>query len=678
MNLQYIPEVIPYIWILFLSTLIASGIATYTIVAKPDSLREPSVRAFVGLNVGSALWSGAYAIQVLSVSLQTKLAWFTVAWIGSVLVVVSIFSFAIAYTGYEKWLSRRTLLLVAIEPIFAFVLLVTRYQNLYTQSAETVSVSGLIVLDRSFGPIGLIHVLYLYSLLIVAAGFLLRMAYNSRRVYKVQAIAVLIAILVPIFANIVWFLELGPIEGIDFTPVAFVVSGLVYAVTVYRHHLLDIQPVARTAVVENMRDGFLVIDDTDRIRDANEAVRKMVSRDGPRSVIGRNVTTVLPDVASIIRADSSTDHNEISVDSGDGRRLFDVQVQPLSGEGHFRLLLLRDVTSQHAVEQRYQAYIENASDLITMVDRNGIVHYQSPSVSTVLGYDQSDLTGQFYLEYVHPEDRTRIKDVFRESLTQQDSIRREEYRLRDADGAWREVETIGRNLLGEPFVDGFVLNTRDITERKRRERELRQKNEQLDRFAGILSHDLRNPLAVAQGYLEAASERVECEFHDDIEIAHDRIESILGDVLLLARDGDVITDTEPIDFTRAVKQAWKNVDTADASLSVASDRSIVADEDRLLRLLENLFRNAIEHCGPAVHVRAETCAHGFFVEDDGPGIPDGDRQGIFEFGHTTSESGTGFGLAIVSQIVDGHGWSIQVTESEDRGTRFEFITSPSS
>ncbi|WP_226004060.1 histidine kinase N-terminal 7TM domain-containing protein [Natrinema salinisoli] len=672
MTWQYTPEILPYVGLLFLSMLLAGGLAVYTVVAWTDGTEEPTVRAFVGLNVGCALWSGAYAMQLLSAAVPTKLSWLAVSFVGAVLVSLSCFSFAVAYSGNEGLLSRRTLLLLVVEPVVAFVLFTTQYGNLYTRRIDTVVVSDLVMIDRTFGVMGYVHILYLYGLLALSAGFLLRTIYRSNRVYRVQAGAVLLGIFVPLVANVVWFLRLGPMGNLDFTPVAFVVSGLVYAVAISRHHLLDIVPVARTAVVENMRDGFLVIDETDRVRDVNAAVRRHVSDDDPESIVGRDIGAVFPEVTSVIRDESRPAHTEIAVDTDDQRRLFDVQVQRLSNDHRFRLLLLRDVTDQHAVEQRYQALIENASDLITVIDDENVIRYQSPSIANVLGYDPSALEGRSYDEFVHPEDRARIVDAFHDDLEEPAATGRTEYRIRDADGEWRDVETVGRNLLDDPFVDGIVLNTRDVTERKKREREIRRKNDQLGEFAGVVSHDLRNPLTVAQGYLEAAREDVDCEYHDDIELAHDRIETIIEDVLLLAREGQAIGETDRVDFERVVDRAWTHVDTGSASLTVASDRPIVADEDRILQLLENLFRNSVEHGGGDVHVRVGTVADGFFVEDDGPGIPVDERQDVLEYGHTTADSGTGFGLAIVSRIAEGHGWAVRVTEGTNGGARFEF------
>ena len=104
---------------------------------------------------------------------------------------------------------------------------------------------------------------------------------------------------------------------------------------------------------------------------------------------------------------------------------------------------------------------------------------------------------------------------------------------------------------------------------------------------------------------------------------------------------------------------------------MASLPVVRADERRLKQLLENLLRNAVEHGGGDVTVRVGDLADGFFVADDGPGVPESERERVFETGYTTAEDGTGFGLSIVTDIVEAHDWEIRVTESDGGGGRFD-------
>jgi PAS domain S-box-containing protein len=206
--------------------------------------------------------------------------------------------------------------------------------------------------------------------------------------------------------------------------------------------------------------------------------------------------------------------------------------------------------------------------------------------------------------------------------------------------------------------------------------ELRRRNERLDEFTGVVSHDLRNPLNVAQGRLDLARE--ECEgAHDNLDAvadAHDRMDALIEDLLVIARNGDDVTDPEPVHLGEFAERCWATVETGDARLvvDVDDDRAMLADPGRLRQLLENLFRNAVEH-GDASVVTVDLLPEGagFTVADDGTGVPEAERESVFDVGYSTSEDGTGFGLSIVRRVAEAHGWDVCLTEGEAGGARFE-------
>jgi len=193
----------------------------------------------------------------------------------------------------------------------------------------------------------------------------------------------------------------------------------------------------------------------------------------------------------------------------------------------------------------------------------------------------------------------------------------------------------------------------------------------LEQFASVVSHDLRNPLNVAQGRLDLARKGREDDNLATVARALDRMEVLIADLLALARQGEAIGDTEPCGLQSVAEEAWGNVDTDGAALEVAGDRTFAADRTRLVQLVENVFRNSVEHAGPDATVTVGTTEAGFYIGDDGPGIPESDRESVFEPGVTTTDGGTGFGLAIVASIANAHDWTIRAAESESGGARFE-------
>ena len=254
---------------------------------------------------------------------------------------------------------------------------------------------------------------------------------------------------------------------------------------------------------------------------------------------------------------------------------------------------------------------------------------------------------------------------------------------------------------------GIVGVTVDVSEQKRRERELDRQNERLEEFAGILSHDLRNPLNVAKSRLDLYRRRGDESQLDEVEEMHDRIEAIVDEVLTFAREGSHIDELEWVTGVDQAEAAWGSVDTADATLRTDWAYAVRGDADRLARLFENCFRNAVEHGstspasqaqqdadgassvepsgadapddavehgGADVTVRVGTLEEtdpGFYVADDGAGIPEDVREEVFERG-VSGGDGTGFGLAIVAEIAEAHGWEVTATDSDEGGARFEF------
>ncbi|MXR40434.1 hypothetical protein GRX01_03570 [Halobaculum sp. WSA2] len=201
--------------------------------------------------------------------------------------------------------------------------------------------------------------------------------------------------------------------------------------------------------------------------------------------------------------------------------------------------------------------------------------------------------------------------------------------------------------------------------------ELERQNEQLEEFASVVSHDLLNPLQVAEGRLELAREEHDSEHLDAVARAHERIDALIDDLLTLAREGKQVNELEPVDMGILTENCWQNVATTDGTLMADVERTFQADRSRLQQLLENLMHNAVEHGGGDVTITVGELDGGFYVEDDGPGIPDDKRDDIFEAGYSTAEDGTGFGLSIVKQVAEAHDWHVRVTDGSDGGARFE-------
>ncbi|MDS0475792.1 PAS domain-containing sensor histidine kinase [Natrinema sp. 1APR25-10V2] len=317
------------------------------------------------------------------------------------------------------------------------------------------------------------------------------------------------------------------------------------------------------------------------------------------------------------------------------------------------------------------ALLEHLPVGVLVEDSDRTIVAANPALCEILGVgvEPADLIGRNCDRMAeelksHFADADRAVARIETVLAQRDPVRDEEVRL--ADGRTLERTYVPYTL---PDGEANLWLYRDVTERNARRQELERKNELLEEFVGAVSHDLRNPLNVATANLESAAANSDSEYVDAAMDALDRTELLLEDLLVLAREGAVIGETEPVDLAETVRDCWTNVATADATLEVDTDRVVEADRSRLAQVLENLFRNAVEHGGRDVRITVGAVANGFYVADDGRGVA-ANESDLFDEEYSTSADGIGLGLRIVEKIVDAHGWEIGVEESRSGGARF--------
>lgn len=225
---------------------------------------------------------------------------------------------------------------------------------------------------------------------------------------------------------------------------------------------------------------------------------------------------------------------------------------------------------------------------------------------------------------------------------------------------------------------GFGIGLYDAKARTRareaeqRSQELAYQNDQLENFARMLAHELRNPLAIAKGYHEQSQPRDEAA-SKRVTRAHERIEKMIDILLITARGSRVDTSGKEAVLSEVALSVWEDlsIPTESATLHIDTDQTIRGDTVHLEHLFANLFRNSIEHSDGKVAVRVGELEDGFYVEDDGPGIPAGTRNDVVEAGVSTGGQGIGLGLTVVIQIADLYDWDWEIADSENGGTRLE-------
>jgi PAS domain S-box-containing protein len=638
-------------------------------------------KAFLVLMAAASLWAAGNTLQLLTTDYQLKLLFRTVAFVGHNVVPIALLTFALVFTGRTQWLTRRNLALLAAEPM-AVTFLVTPtnalgWHHLLWTSSSLGPADGMVVLERSFGPWYWLNTTYNYALIVVGLSLFLFLAIQSHAAARKQGLALIAGVVPPFLANVAWIVGLS---RIDYTPVAFTVTGVVFSVAIYRYRLFDIVPVARETVLDAMDNGYVVLDRDGNVADINDTARRYVA--AVEDPMGKPVEAVLPHCLDLVDeyraaiADGAPDGpvtGEVMLETGtETPRYYDVRITTIR-RAQFTggLVLFQNITGRRTVEKWYRALIENASDLVAVIDEDGHYTYHSPSSARILGYEPEEMVGEPFEDYVHPEDREAVIEKFERSLADPDALPAHEYRFRHADGSWIWLESRGQNLLDHPLIEGIVVNSREITERKKQEAVLRQRNDRLQALASVASHDLRNPLQIISGHIPLARETGDDEHFEAMERAVDRMRTLVDDVVTLAREGELVRDPEAVDLEAVVTAAWEGIETEAASLVVEFEGLIVSgDRSKLQSIFENLFSNAVEHGGPDVTIRVGRIPGGFYIEDDGDGIGAEARSQIFERGFSTESQGSGLGLPIVRSIVTAHGWEVSLAESAD-GTRFE-------
>jgi len=422
------------------------------------------------------------------------------------------------------------------------------------------------------------------------------------------------------------------------------------------------------------------------------------------------------------------------IDADGDVRWGSVRGQPIEHDGSTLMVgVHHDITEQkererelEVMKRRLEAILENTTTPMFMKDDEGRYIFVNHGYREMAGLTDEEIIGRTDAELFPEEMADTVWANDRAVLQTGQPLEVEERIVIDGESRQYLSTKVPIHDTGERSdpdspvaVFGVASNITDI---RNQEQELQRERDRLAEFASVVSHDLRSPLSVAQGRLKLARTTGDESHLEQIETALDRMERIIDDVLLLARQGQDIQETGPVSLRDAAADAWEMVsqDTPDGELTFPDtdgrEGTIIADRPRLLQLLENLLRNSVEHGAPSsrmesdnsvehgsteppsqaqtsvnhgatssqpkpgdaadrgdggVTVTVGTTAEGFYVADDGPGVPDDERETLFEAGYSTSEDGSGFGLAIVDRIADAHGWSIDVAESADGGARFE-------
>jgi PAS domain S-box-containing protein len=407
----------PYVFPVIASAVVSAALASYAWHRRP----APGATSFSLLMLAVAEWSLAYALELVSSDLPAALFWDNIGWLGAAFAPTLWLIFVLQYTGRARWLTRRNIALLMVEPLVTLLLVGTNQFHSLIESNIRLDTSGsFAALGVTYGVWYWINIAYSYLLLFVGAiliCMLIQSLVRSARLYLGQAVALLIAVVAPWVGNALTIFGLTPFPKLDLTPFAFTVTGVAMASSLFLFRLLDIIPVAREAVIESMSDAVIVLDEQNRIVDLNPAAQRLAVRTASKAV-GRPFTQVFaawPELVERYR-DVTEAYAEIVLSEGETSCYFDLHISPLyRRNGDFavagRLIVLNDITehkqaerSLRESEERFRNIFAEAPIGMAVLGMDGTVLQVNKAFCEMLGYGEQELTARTLSDITHPDD----------------------------------------------------------------------------------------------------------------------------------------------------------------------------------------------------------------------------------------------------------------------------------
>lgn len=344
-------ELNSYAFISILSALISF---TASIMIWRRSAPGSSVLSLLLLSM--TIWAGCYATRWMDISVEAKIFWFRVMFIGIASTPTLFLLFTLSFTHNQSWLTPRQLILLSIEPITSLLLQWTNdYHHLLYESLTILQKPDSVVVELVRGPWYFLNIVYSYAAIGVGFYLMRRGASRLGPLYRYQYRLVVVASLLPWAANVLNEFNFKTSENLDFAPFTFGLSAVIYVFSILRTRFMDLIPIARSHLIENMRDGVMVLDAQNRVVDINPAMRVFLEKQ-PSFYLGKNAAEVFDGWMQKIDLlwDEVETRVELKVPKNPPRYL-DLRMTPLYDKDQLlngRLLVFRDMTERKQDEKR--------------------------------------------------------------------------------------------------------------------------------------------------------------------------------------------------------------------------------------------------------------------------------------------------------------------------------------
>ena len=677
----------------FLIPLLISAVITLTLAYIGwQNKKNPIARPFTLLMAASSLWTLGYTIQLVSSDLQTNLIATIIEYPGIVTVPVAWLLFVLMYTNREYLLTRRNIFLLFVIPVISVLLVATdTMHHLYYSSITPEIIDGSTVWVFTPGPLFWLHAGYSYLLSLVALGLILLRHSGTSALFKKQILLLLVASGIPLVLNMVYVTDLDPIPGIDLTPFAFTITGIIVALGICRYQLFTLAPVTYPEIFAAIGDGILVVNKKNRITDMNPAALRIAGQSG-HPPFGKTLESIFPPAVPLIfesREHAGESHREITLPADDGVHHYDIVCRPLVDHAMLYagyLVIIRDITSRRLAEEALRKNDEQLK-LAIEATGTGTWEYDVPSQTFLiknLPYTAHPLhqSGTETLTYaalrsiLQPDDFTRIHAAAAAYLKGTVPVLESDFRVQGSDGRWNWLFVRGRTITvdaqGRPEkITGII---QDITEMRKTRDALESVNKKMSLLSSITRHDIKNKLTALLSYIELAREvNTDTQVNEYI-LRSEQITQVINDVLEFTHDYEVIGVKAPAwqDLHVLVALARAQVELHGIQVTDNFPRVELFADALLPKVIYNLIENAVRHGEQVSTIRffteQDTGTLVVICEDDGAGICEEDKPRLFTRGFGKN---TGLGLFLAREILMFTGITIRETGIPGKGARFE-------
>lgn len=678
--------------------------------------------------LSTVFWTLGYALELSSSRPALLEFWGMVQYVGIATAPTFFFLLMIHYAGLEVWLTKRVLVAVWTFPVLTLALRVTNgFHGLVHRSTEVVSISSFVYQVHKQGP--WFWLVIGYSYLMLWGGVLILIYFRSyaRVVHRRQMSVLVVGALAPLAGSLAYISGYRPLGFVDLTPLGFAVSALAVAWGVVRNRVLDVMPVARTALVDSFPDGLFMFDPRNRIVDMNATAASLLGLDVAEST-GKSLDVVLGEWPELRELCSNRQEGKREFPARENRAekpqsYLEARLNPLLGHDERAMAYLVVITDVTQRRRAADAITEWKNRYEVLAAATGQIVYESSlttgqlrwskTVESVLGYTLEEMGGAVsrWGELIHPEDRERVLDLYTK-VDQEGRPFDAEYRFRHRDGYYLWFHDRGYPVPDPEGKDQIYVGVMEnVTERRQAEDEHRhleekvrqtQKLESLGVLAGGIAHDFNNLLTAVLGNASLVLDELSHQsplrpMLEDIDQTARRAADLCRQMLAYSGKGrffvcplsisDIVLEMGQMLAVSVSKKAILRYDLDEGVPSVEGDPT------QIRQIVMNLIINASEALGEGegeivISSGRMACDRGFLrqtqlgedlpageyvflqVSDTGCGMDAETLGKIFDPFFTTKFTGRGLGLAAVLGIVRGHKGTLRVTSEPEKGTRF--------